>query len=79
MALDLSALVTEVSRKTDVDTSVVALVQTLAATVESLKGDPVQLQQLVDAMRTSTDTVAGAVSVNTPAAQMSRLAKAIKR
>jgi hypothetical protein len=68
MALDLSALTAEVTRNTDVDTSAIALLNGLAAQIQALKGDPVALQQLADALRGSSDALAAAVVANTPAA-----------
>jgi hypothetical protein len=73
MALDLSALATEVGRNTDVDTSAAALLSQLATTIESLKTDPVALQALADQLRASNDTLVAAVTANTPAATASRL------
>jgi hypothetical protein len=73
MALDLTALSSEVARNADVDNSAAALLNQLALTIESLKADPVALQDLADQLRSSSDSLVAAVTANTPAAPASRL------
>lgn len=68
MAADLTALTAEVTRNTDVDQSAIALLQGLAAQIESLKADPVALQALADQLKGSSDKLAEAITANTPAA-----------
>jgi hypothetical protein len=65
---DLTALTVEVARNTEVDQSAIALLNGLAAQIESLKTDPVALQNLADTMRGSSDALAAAVTANTPVA-----------
>jgi hypothetical protein len=60
---------TEVERNTSVDGSAIALLQSLAAQVEANKTDPAALQALVDQIRGSSDTLAAAVTANTPASE----------
>lgn len=69
MAL-LEALAAEVARNTDVDRSAVVLLQGLTAKIQELidaGADPVELQALVDSLKASTDSLAAAVTENTPA------------
>jgi hypothetical protein len=68
MTKEFDALQAEVERGTAVDTSVVSLVQGLAAQIEASKDDPIKLQQLADSLRANNDAVAAAVTANTPAA-----------
>ena len=68
MGADLTGLTAEVTRNTTVDDSAIALLNGLAAQIESLKADPVALQALADSIRTSSDNLAAAVVANTPAA-----------
>ena len=73
MALSLDALRAEVERNTTVDGSAVVLLQGLSAKVQELINasgnavDPAELQALVDSIKASTDSLAGAVVANTPA------------
>lgn len=61
------ALVDEVTRNKDVDASAIALLNGLAARIESLKQDPVALQALADELKASSSALADAVTANTPA------------
>jgi hypothetical protein len=63
---ELTALTAEVSRNTAVDASAVALLQGLAAKIETLKTNPVALQALADELRSSSDALAAAVVAHTP-------------
>jgi hypothetical protein len=73
MALSLQALRDEVARNRTVDESAKALIEGLVAKVQELIDaggsaiDPAELQALVDDIKGSTDTLASAVSANTPA------------
>lgn len=67
MPLDFTALEAEVSRNTTVDGSAKILITRFASEVAANKNDPAKLQALVDAMRASSDDLAGAVAENTPA------------
>lgn len=66
--IDLTALEAEVSSNESVDQSAITLIESLAAEIESSKGDPVALQALVDRLRASSAALASAISANTPAA-----------
>jgi uncharacterized coiled-coil protein SlyX len=67
MALDLTQLEAEVSRDEAVNSSAATLIGKLAAEIEASKNDPAALQALVDRLRASQDSLAAAVSANTPA------------
>lgn len=69
MALDFTALETEVSRDATVNGSASTLIERLAAEVEANKNDPAALQAFVDRLRGQNDALAAAVEANTPAAQ----------
>jgi len=64
---ELSIITAEVTRATDIDTSVVTLIQGLAAQIEALKADPAALQALADKLRLSNDAVVAAVKAVGPA------------
>ena len=74
VAVDLSDLQAKVARNTDVDSSAVTLLQGLKAKIDELIAnsgntvDPAQLQALSDAIGTSSQSLADAVTANTPAA-----------
>lgn len=68
MALDLSALTSEVERNTTVDGSAKALILLFADQIEAAKGDQAKLDALVATMRGSSDDLSAAVSANTPSA-----------
>jgi len=67
MALDLSALESEVTRDNDVASSASTLISALATALEQTKGDPAAVQALADRLRAQTDALAAAVAANTPA------------
>lgn len=67
MAKELDTLEQEVARVTSVDESAVALLTGLAAKIEELKNDPVKLQAFADSLKTNSDSLAAAVTANTPA------------
>lgn len=66
--LDLSKLEAEITRNESVDASAKALLEQLFAEVEAAKNDPVAIQAIVDRVRAANDTLAAAVSANTPSA-----------
>lgn len=66
---ELDALRAEISRNTSVSQSAVMLLQGVAQKIEASKTDPNAIQQLVDELRTNTDSLAQAVAQNTPAEQ----------
>ena len=70
MAL-LDNLAAEVTRQTTVDGSVVTLLNGLVAQLAKLAAqpsvDPAALQALVEAVKANDDTLAAAVTANTPA------------
>jgi hypothetical protein len=63
----LDDLRAQVQRNTQLDESAIALLNGLAAQIESLKTDPVALQGLADELRSSSDRLFDAVKANTPA------------
>ena len=71
MAL-LDNLAAEVTRQTTVDGSVVTLLNGLVAQLAKLAAqptvEPAALQALVDAVKANDDSLAAAVTANTPAA-----------
>ena len=67
-AADFGPLEAEVARNTTVDASAIALLDGLAQQLQDAKNDPAAIQAIVDQMRTSSDSLAAAVSRNTPAA-----------
>ena len=68
MPLDLSQLEAEVARDEQVNSSAALLISRLAAEIEASKNDPVALQNLVDRLRASQDSLSEAVLANTPSA-----------
>lgn len=64
MALDISALESEIERSTTLDAGILALL----AEFEAKKGDPVAIQSLVDKLRSSNDVIAEKLIANTPQA-----------
>ena len=72
MAIDLTALTAEVTRNTDVEKSVLALIQNLVTQISNIppSTDP-QTQAAIDALKKTLsdndDALAAAVTANTPA------------
>ena len=68
----LDNLTAEVARQGTVDASVLALLTGLVAKLQVLANqptvDPAALQSLVDAVKANDDSLAAAVTANTPAA-----------
>lgn len=58
----------EVSANTDLVQSAVALIHGLADKIEAAKGDEAALQKLADDLRANDQSLASAVSANTPTA-----------
>jgi hypothetical protein len=69
MSAELDALTAEVANATTVEQSAIALIQGLAAKIESMKTDPVALQGLADSLKNSDAALAAAVQANSAAAQ----------
>jgi phage host-nuclease inhibitor protein Gam len=67
MSKEFDDLQAQVERNTEVDNSVVTLVNGLAAQIEALKNDPRKLQAFADQLRANNDNLASAVAANTPA------------
>ena len=65
---DLDALAAQVAKNTDVDASAVALLNGLSAIIAKNANDPAALQALATSLKTSADSLADAVTQNTPAA-----------
>jgi uncharacterized small protein (DUF1192 family) len=70
MAGELDALRAQVARNTDVDSAAVALLRGIKAKLDAAiaAGDPAALQALSDTLGSSTDSLAAAITENTPAA-----------
>lgn len=71
MAGELDALKGEVSRNTDVDQSAIVLLNGLSAKIQELinnGSNPADLQALADSLKGSSDSLAAAITANTPAA-----------
>lgn len=67
MSQQLADLKAQVERSNTVAQSAVTLIQGLAAQIASLKDDPAALQLLSDQLKAQSDSLAAAVSANTPA------------
>ncbi len=65
---DLTTLTAQVQQNTDVEASAIVLLNGLSAQIASIKNDPVALQALADQLKTSSDSLASAITANTPAA-----------
>jgi hypothetical protein len=61
-------LANAVRRETDVVSSVTTLISGLAAQIKAQSDDP-KVQELADQINSNSDTLASAVTANTPAAQ----------
>jgi len=68
MAVDLSALQTEVEQQQSVVQSAITLIGGLAQQLRDAAGDPAAIQALADQLDASTNALAAAVEANTPAA-----------
>ena len=69
-ALDdaLTALETQVQSNTDAEASAVALLQQLAALIQSNANDPTKVQELATKLKASADALGAAIIANTPSA-----------
>jgi len=65
MSAALDALKLQVEQTTTLEQSAIVLIQGLAAQIESLKNDPVEIQGVVDRLRASAQSLAEAVAANT--------------
>ena len=68
MALDLSALESEVAENTTVVDSASALLASLAQEIRDAAGDPARITAIADALDANTARLADAVETNTPGA-----------
>jgi hypothetical protein len=68
MALDLTALQTEVANNTTVEASAITLIQGFATALQAAGTDPVALAALVTTLQTNDAGLAAAVAANTVAA-----------
>ncbi len=66
--VNMAALEEAVARIESVDASAKALIEGFASQIEAVKDDPAAIQALVDRARASSDSLADAVTANTPAA-----------
>ena len=67
MSLELDDLEIAVKENTDLDDSIVTLVNGLATQVAALKNDPVKLQALAVSLRAKSAAIAAAILANTEA------------
>ena len=67
MSKELDDLTAEVSRSKTVDDSVLALLAGILAKLEAAGTDPAAIAALTQELRANTDTLAAAVTANTPA------------
>ena len=67
MSAELDTLKTEIESLIEVDKSVIALIEDLAAKFEAVKNDPVAIQSLVDEVRAEKQELTDVVLANTPA------------
>lgn len=67
MSAELDALKTQVERNTSVTQSAVTLINGLAEQIEDLKDDPAELTRLAADLKAQGDSLAAAVTQNTPA------------
>ena len=65
---DLTTLTAQVQQNTDVEASAIVLLNGLSAQIAQIKNDPVALQALADQLKTSSTSLADAITANTPAA-----------
>lgn len=65
---DLTTLTAQVQQNTDVEASAITLLNGLSAQIASLKNDPAALQALSDQLKASSDSLASAITANTPSA-----------
>lgn len=71
MSVELDALTAQVAANTAVEQSAVTLIQGLAAQIAANTGDPAKLTALASQLKTSADSLAAAITANTPAAPTS--------
>ena len=68
MTLELDALTLQVQATTDVETSAIVLIQGLATQLAAIKDDPAKIAALSVSLKASADSLAAAITANTPAA-----------
>jgi N-acetylglutamate synthase-like GNAT family acetyltransferase len=66
MSKELDALEVAVTENTALDTSIIALVEGLAAQIESMKDDPAKMEALAASLREKSAALAAAIQANTP-------------
>lgn len=66
MALDFTALESEITRDADVNSSASSLLAQLFAEVEANKNNPAKIQEIVDRVKANNDALSAAVAANTP-------------
>jgi len=67
MSKELDALEVAVTENTALDTSIIALVEGLAAQIEEMKDDPAKMEALAASLREKSAALAAAIQANTPA------------
>ena len=74
MSLELDNLTVQVAKNVEDEGSAITLIQGLVAQIQTLiaeiaaqKEDPVKIQALTDALKTSADSLAAVITANTPA------------
>lgn len=66
MSKELDALEVAVTENTALDTSIIALVEGLAAQIEEMKDDPAKMEALAASLREKSAALAAAIQANTP-------------
>lgn len=68
MSTELDALTVQVEQTMNVEQSAITLIQGIAQQLAEIKEDPAKVQALSDQLKTSADSLAAAITANTPAA-----------
>jgi hypothetical protein len=66
MSAELDALTAQVTANTDVENSAILLIQGIAAQLAAIKDDPAKIAALATSLKASADSLAAAVTANTP-------------
>ena len=66
MAVDLSALQAQVQQNTTVEQSAVTLIQGLAQQLQAAQNDPAAIQSIINSLNSSANSLADAITANTP-------------
>jgi hypothetical protein len=67
MSAELDALTIQVKANTDVEASAVLLIQGIATQLAAIKDDPAKIAALSVSLKSSADSLAAAITANTPA------------